>query len=103
MIKQFEIAWSYNCVKGTETRFRLYVKVGEEWKLIKEMDSRCVGNKEGSQSFTEVVEHDAPVGKEFTLGLTAINATGESEKTEYPVYIPIPDPDPPENFAVTIL
>ena len=102
MNRQFEITWSYNCVKGTVTHFRLYIKLGDQWKLLKEMNSYCNGSKSGSQSFTEVIEHDAPVGKEFVLGLTAVNQAGESKKIEYPIYIPVPDPDLPENFAITV-
>jgi len=102
MVKQFEITWSYNCIKGLETHFRFYVKLGEKWKLLKELESYCSGNDDGYKSFKEVIEYDASVGKEFILGLSAVNQNGESKKIKYPVYIPVPDPDSPENFAITV-
>ena len=103
MVKQFEITWGYNCIKGSETRFMLYVKHGDQWKLIKELDSHCDGSEDGYKSFKQLVEHDAPVGKEFILGLSAVNQAGESEKIEYLISIPIPDPESPENFTIKIL
>ena len=104
-IKTFKAKWSYNCPAGLEIHFKLYMKDGNGWKLIKEMKSYCTTEEQQSKSFEELFEAEVTtLGEDYTFGVTAINGEGtESDFTESTIHIPLPKPEAVRNFEILLV
>jgi len=103
-VKTFKARWSYNCPAGLAIHFRIYVKDGNQWQLIKEMDSYCTEEDQETKYFEELFECEIPtLGEDYIFGMTAVNREGvESDIVESTVHIPLPKPEAVQNFNVEV-
>ena len=87
-----------------EIHFRIYVKEGDQWQLIKEMDSYCTEEDQETKYFEELFDCEIPtLGKNYTFGMTAVNREGtESDMAECTVHILLSKPWAIQNFNVEV-
>jgi len=103
-VQAFKASWDYNCPAGMEIHFKLYVKNGDQWVLIKQMESYCTEEDQESKHFEEAFEYEVPaLGHDYTFGMTAVNSEGaESDMAECTTHVPLPKPEIPLNFNVEV-
>jgi len=103
-MQTFKASWDYNCPASLEIHFKLYVKNGDQWALIKQMDSYCAKEDQESKHFEEVFEYEiSELGQDYTFGMTAVNREGvESDMAECTTHVPLPKPEMPLNFNVEV-
>jgi len=103
-LKTLKASWSYGCPAGLAIHFKLYIKNGDQWQLIKEMDSYCTEEDQETEHFEELFECEIPaLGQDYTFGMTAVNKEGtESDIVESTIHISLPKPKAPQNFEVEV-
>ncbi len=103
-VKTFKASWDYNCPAGLVIHFRLYVKDGDQWQMLKEMSSYCTKDDQETKHFEELFEWEIPtLGEDYVFGLTAVNDEDvESDVAKSTVHIPLPVPSTPQNFRVEV-
>ncbi|MCD6125060.1 hypothetical protein J7J62_07825 [bacterium] len=102
--RTFKANWNYNCPAELEIHFKLYIKDGDQWILIKQMDSYCTQEDQETKHFEELFEYEIPaLGKDYIFGMTAVNREGtESDIVQCTVHIPLPKPEAVQNFKVEV-
>jgi len=103
-MQTFKASWDYNCPAGLEIHFNLYIKDGDQWVLIKQMDSCCTQEDQESTHFEEIFEYEIPaLGHDYVFGMTAVNSEGiESDMAECTTHVPLPKPEAVQNFNVEV-
>jgi len=89
-VQTFKASWDYNCPAALEIHFKLYIKDGDQWQLIKH--------------FEELFECEIPaLGEDYVFGMTAVNREGtESDMVQCTTHVPLLKPEPIQNFSVEV-
>ncbi|MCD6422409.1 hypothetical protein J7L13_03635 [bacterium] len=100
----FKASWDYNCPAGLEIHFKLYIKDGDQWVLVKQMSSYCTQEDQEAKHFEELFECEIPaLGEDYIFGMTAVNREGtESDMVQCTTHVPLPKPEAVQNFSVEV-
>lgn len=103
-VQTFKASWDYNCPAALEIHFKLYIKDGDQWQLIKQMSSYCTQEDQESKHFEELFECEIPaLGEDYVFGMTAVNREGtESDMVQCTTHVPLLKPEPIQNFSVEV-
>jgi len=103
-VQTFKASWDYNCPAGLEIHFKLYLKSGDQWVLVKQMSSYCTKEDQETKHFEELFDCEIPaLGEDYTFGMSAVNREGtESDMVQCTAHVPLPKPEAIQNFNVEV-